>query len=146
MTKQRRHATYRLGLERLNSLDLRAHVVRDGLELVEELLRLVHDRLVLEHRAVVREVDGGRLSVELGLYPLCVRVALAEGLQGGDGLCTTPHISVSVSLSTINVAFHTLAETQRRVDASEVLVGEMQLLGHERVRITRHLPPPWLLL
>lgn len=117
--------TYRLGLKRLDRLDVRAHVVRDGLELAQELLRLVDDGLVAQHRAVVREVDRRRLRGERGVDALGVPVPLAERLEGCDGLCapctlrqhaTSPHPhSLSARL--------TLAETERGVDAGEVLRG-----------------------
>lgn len=66
---------------------MRVHVVRDGLEAREQLLRLVDDALVAQHRAVVREVDGRRLGGVLLRQALRLGVALAEGLQGGDGFC-----------------------------------------------------------
>lgn len=68
---------------------MRADVVGDGLEVLQDLLGLINDSLVFQDRPIVREVDGRGLGVELGLYPLCVRVALAEGLEGGNGLCST---------------------------------------------------------
>ena len=80
-------STHRLSLERLNGLDLRVHVVGDGLEVTEDLLGLVDDRLVAENRAVVLEVDRCRLCGELGMYPLGIHVALAEGLESSNGLC-----------------------------------------------------------
>lgn len=58
----------------------------DRLEVLQELLGLIDNSLVLEHRAVVCKVDGGRLGGVLCVYPLCVAVTLAEGLESGDGL------------------------------------------------------------
>ena len=75
-----------LSLEGLNRLDVRGDVVGDGLKVLQNLLRLINDGLVFEDRAVVGKVDGGGLSVELSLYPLCVRVALAEGLESSNSL------------------------------------------------------------
>lgn len=48
-----------LDLESLDSLELARDVVLGGLEGGEALLDFVDDGLVLEHGAVVREVDGG---------------------------------------------------------------------------------------
>ena len=62
-------------------------VVCHGLEITQDLLRLIDDGLVLQHGAVVREVDGRRSGVELAGDALGIRVALAERLQGCDGLC-----------------------------------------------------------
>ena len=81
------HETHRLGLERLNRLDLRAHIVGDGLEVAEDLLGLVDNGLVAEDRAVVCEVDGRRLGRELAMDALGVGIALPERLEGRDGLC-----------------------------------------------------------
>lgn len=78
--------TYRLCLESLDRLDMRAHVVRNGLEIAEDLLRLIHDSLVLKDGAVVLEVDGGRLRGVLSIDALSVRVPLAEGLESRDRL------------------------------------------------------------
>src|SRR6266702_8502492 len=79
--------SHRLGLERLDGFDVCTDVVRDGLEVTQDLLRLVDDRLVLQNGTVMRQVDGRRLGVELAGDALGFRVALAERLQGGDGLC-----------------------------------------------------------
>ncbi len=79
--------SHRLGLERLDGFDVCTDVVRDGLEVTQDLLRLVDDRLVLQNGAVMRQVDGRRLGVELAGDALGFRVALAECLQGCDGLC-----------------------------------------------------------
>ena len=79
--------TYSLDLEGLDSLDMRTNVVGDGLEVLQELLGLVNDSLVFENSTIVIEVDSGGLAVELSVYPLRVRVALAEGLESSDGLC-----------------------------------------------------------
>lgn len=81
--------TYSLNLEGLDSLDVRRHIVSDGLELFQKLLRLIYDSLVLQNRAVVREIDGSGLGSELCVHPLRVAVPLAEGLEGGDGLCAS---------------------------------------------------------
>ena len=80
-------ATYRLGLERLNSLDVCANVVRHRLELLQNLLSLIDDSLVLEHRTVVCEVDGRGLRVERAGDALGVAVPLPQGLQRSDGFC-----------------------------------------------------------
>lgn len=84
---RRKCTTYRLRLERLNRLDLRAHVIRDGLEPAEELLGFVYNGFVLQHRTVVREVDRRRRRCSLRVDALGIRVPLAEGLQRRDGLC-----------------------------------------------------------
>jgi len=75
-----------LHLEGLNRLDLSGEVVRRGLEGLEVLLDLVDDGLVLQDRAVVREVDGRRL-LRQRLHPAAgIFVALLERLEGGYGL------------------------------------------------------------
>ena len=79
--------THRLGFERLNRLDVCAHVVRDGFEVAEDLLSLVNDGLVAEDSAVVLEVNGRGLRSELCLNALGVAVPLAECLEGRNGLC-----------------------------------------------------------
>ena len=91
--------THGLGLERLNSLDLRAHVVRDGLEVAEDLLGLVDDSLVTENRTVVLEVDGRRLGSELALDALGIGVPLAERLEGRNSLCRRGGMSIGSSSS-----------------------------------------------
>lgn len=74
-----------LGLVGLNGLDLAADVVLLDLEAVELLLDVVDDGGVLEHAAVVREVDLLRLlGQDLNLAARVV-VALLEGLQGLGG-------------------------------------------------------------
>ena len=74
--------TYGLGLESLNSLDVCANIVSDGLEVFEKLLSLINDSLVLQDGTVVSEVDGCRLSSECALNTLGIHVPLAEGLEG----------------------------------------------------------------
>lgn len=80
--------THRLDLKRLDGLDVCAHVVGDRLELLQELLGLVNDGGVPQNRAVVSEVNSGGLRIELRVDALGIRVPLAEGLEGGDGLCS----------------------------------------------------------
>ena len=80
--------THGLRLKRLDRLDVRGNVVGDRLEVLNDLLGLVNDGLVLQHGAVVREVDGRRLRGILPVFALRVAVALAEGLDAGDGLCS----------------------------------------------------------
>ncbi len=81
--------THRLRLERLNSLDVRAHVVRDGLEFTEDLLGLVNNALVPENGAIVLEVDRRGLRRELRVDALGIAVPLAERLESRNGLCYT---------------------------------------------------------
>jgi hypothetical protein len=77
-----------LRLKRLNGLHLPINIIRRGLEVAEVLLDLVDDGLVLQDRAVVREVDLGGLFGELLHSAAGVFVALLEGLEGGGGLAT----------------------------------------------------------
>ena len=77
-----------LGLEGLDGLDVRVNVISDRLERADELLGLINDCLVLENGTVVGKVDGGGLLAERCSRALGVGVALAEGLQRGDGLCS----------------------------------------------------------
>ena len=81
-------STHSLSLERLNGLDLRVHVVGDGLEVLQDLLGLVDDRLVLEDGAVVRKVDCRGLRCESVARQRRIVVALPERLQSRNGLCT----------------------------------------------------------
>jgi hypothetical protein len=46
--------THGFGFERLDGLDVRADVVRDGLKVAQDLLRFVDDGFVLQNGAVVR--------------------------------------------------------------------------------------------
>ena len=78
--------THSLGFEGLNSLDGAADVVGHGLEVLQQLLRLVNNGLVLQHRAVMSEVDGCRLRGVLVGEPLGIGVSLSEGLNSGNGL------------------------------------------------------------
>ena len=82
--------TYSLGLEGLDSLDVSADIVCHGLVARQNFFCLIDNGLVLQNRAVVREVYGGRLSLKLAMYPLGVGVTLAEGLEGSDSLCKIP--------------------------------------------------------
>jgi hypothetical protein len=71
-----------LGLERLDGLDLAAHVVRGRLEGLELLLDLVDDGRVLERAAVSGEVDRLRQLRQLLNLAAGVIVALLEGDEG----------------------------------------------------------------
>lgn len=75
-----------LGLESLNGLDLAVDVVLLGLEGAELLLNVVDDGLVLEDTAVVGEVNGLLLLLELGELAAGVVVALLEGDKRVGGL------------------------------------------------------------
>lgn len=75
-----------LGLKGIDSLQLAGNIVGGGLEALEVLLDLVDDGLVLEHTAVVREVDGLRLLGQNLHLAAGVVVALLEGLQRCGGL------------------------------------------------------------
>jgi hypothetical protein len=59
---------------------LSVNIVRRGLEGAEVLLNLVDDGLVLQDRAVVREVDLGGLFGELLDATAGIFIALLEGL------------------------------------------------------------------
>jgi len=79
-------ALHSLRLKRLDSLDLAPDIVRLRLVRGVALLDLVDDGLVLEHGAVVCEVDGLRLLGEQGHFAARIVVALLEGLEGRGGL------------------------------------------------------------
>lgn len=81
-----RFDTHSLGLEGLNSLDGAADVVGHRLEVLQQLLGLVNNSLVLQHRAVMSEIDGCRLRGVLVGEPLGIGVSLSEGLNSGNGL------------------------------------------------------------
>lgn len=79
-------ALHSLGLKGIDSLNLTANIVGRRLEALEVALDLVNDGLVLQHVAVVGEVDGLRLlGKSLDLAARFV-VTLLEGLQGGGRL------------------------------------------------------------
>ena len=115
--------TYGLGLESLNSLDVCANIVSDGLEVFEKLLSLINDSLVLQDGTVVSEVDGCRLSSECALNTLGIHVPLAEGLEGGNGLCSLCGQYKLVD-RVLNILC-TLSETKGRVDLGEVLTKHL---------------------
>jgi hypothetical protein len=112
-----------------------ADVVRDGLEVAHGLLSLVHDGLVLEQRAVVRDVDSGGLVLESVGDALRVTVPLAERLERSDSLCECQvniHAYKSIYLR------RTLAKPERGVDARKVLkVERMGLSWHPVQDIVR---------
>lgn len=54
--------TNSLDLKRLDSLDVRTHIIRRRLEIVQQLFRLIHNGFILQHRTVVGKVDGGGLG------------------------------------------------------------------------------------
>ena len=87
-------STYCFGLESLDGLDVSANIVCHGLILLQDFFGLIDDSLVLQYRAVVGEVNGGRLSFKLSVYPLGVTVTLAEGLERRDGLCVRTSLLV----------------------------------------------------
>jgi len=74
-----------LGLERLDGLDLARDVVFLWLERGKLALDFVDDGRVLERRAVLGEVDGLGLLLQLLQLAAGVVVALFEGLKGGRG-------------------------------------------------------------
>ena len=73
--------THGLRLKRLDRLDVLANVVRHRLEVAEDFLSLVYDSLVLQDRAVVCDIDGGGLGLQLCSNTLSVCVSFAECLQ-----------------------------------------------------------------
>ena len=75
---------------------MRADVVGHGLEVAQDLLGLVDDGLVLEHGAVVLEVEGRRLRRQRVARQLRVMVPLAERLKRCDRLCVLGSASLSV--------------------------------------------------
>ena len=79
--------TDRLLLELINGLDVRRDVVCLGLVVLEQFFRLVDNRLVLQHRTVVRKIDSGWLRRQRAVDSLGVSMALAECLKSCDGLC-----------------------------------------------------------
>jgi hypothetical protein len=77
-----------LRLKSLNCLNLPRNIVGRRLEGAEVLLDLVNDSLVLQDRAVVGEVDSGRLFRKSLDTASGIFAALLEGLKGGCGLAT----------------------------------------------------------
>lgn len=81
-------ALHRLRLKRLDRLELPVHIVRCGFERVELGLQLVHDGLILQHPAVMREINAlRRLAEHLEFAPRVI-VALLERLQRSRGLAS----------------------------------------------------------
>ena len=78
-------AIHRLGLKRLNRLQLPAEIEFLRAELLHFPLDLVHDRRVGEQGAVVREIDGLGLGLQEGEFAAGVVVALFEGCEGRGG-------------------------------------------------------------
>lgn len=74
-----------LGLKGLDGLELLGDVVGDGLEVLVGGLDLVDNVLVLEGAAVGGEVDLGGLGGEVEELLAGLVIALAEGVEGGDG-------------------------------------------------------------
>lgn len=74
-----------LCLERLNGLHLSLNIVGGWLEGLELLLYIVDDGLVLEDSAVVGEIDGGGVLLELLDLSAGVVVALLESNEGVGG-------------------------------------------------------------
>lgn len=64
---------------------MRADIVCHGLEVPQQLLRLVDNGLVLENGAVVCEVDSGGLRGVVVRETHGVTISLAESLQRGNG-------------------------------------------------------------
>jgi hypothetical protein len=74
-------------LERADNLVKLLDVVVDGLEVGEDLGRLLDRTLVLEDALVVVQVDLGDGRLERGILVRRRGVARAEGLELGKGLC-----------------------------------------------------------
>lgn len=79
-------ALHSLGLECLDGLNLARDVVGGGLESLELLLDVVDDGRVLQHGAVVGEVDRLRLLRQNSHLAARIVVALLEGREGGRRL------------------------------------------------------------
>lgn len=62
MTSKKSDAAYSFGLECLDGLHMRIHIIGDRLEFLQNLLCFVHDGLVFQDRAIVGEVDGSGLG------------------------------------------------------------------------------------
>ena len=73
--------TNSLDLKRLNGLDVRAHIIRRRLEVFQQLFRLIYNGFILQHRTVVRKVDGGGLGRNGVGNSLRFEVAFTECLQ-----------------------------------------------------------------
>lgn len=63
-----------------------ANIICLWLELLQQLLCLIDNSLVLQYRAVVGKVDGRWLGRQSPVDSLSVGIALAEGLEGSNGL------------------------------------------------------------
>lgn len=72
-------------------------IVRLGLECVEALLDLVDDGSVLQHGAVVREVNGLGLLLEDAELSARIVVALLEALEGGSSLAFETKLRANLS-------------------------------------------------
>lgn len=79
---------------------MRGHVVCHRLKLLQQLLCFVNNGFVFQYIAVVREVDGSRLTSILTGKTLRFTMTFAESLEGRNRL---------------------LAQTKGRIDAGEIL-------------------------
>lgn len=121
---------------------MRVYIIGNGLERLQCTLRLVNHSLVLQHTAVVRNVDGRRLRGERGMNALRLGVPLAEGLEGGDGLCGTERVRRS-ELKGIRMG-RTFGKAETRVDTGKILCeGEVNDRCDARHGHSRR---PWPLL
>lgn len=78
-------ALHGLRLEGLNGLDLSAHIIGLWLECLELFFDLIDHGGVLQHGAVVGEVDGRRLFTQNGDLAAGVVISLLEGSEGTGG-------------------------------------------------------------
>jgi hypothetical protein len=76
------NTTYRLRFKCIDRPDMRLHIIRNRLEALQHTLSLVHHCLVLQHVAVVGDVDGRGLRGERRMDTLRFGMALAESLEG----------------------------------------------------------------
>jgi hypothetical protein len=74
-------------LEGLDGLDVRIHIISNGLEVLEDLFSLVNDGLVLQDGAVVIEVDGAGEAGVGTLETLSLAMTFTESLESRNGLC-----------------------------------------------------------
>lgn len=78
--------THRLGLKRINGLDVSSHVIRHWLKVLENFLGLIHNRLVLERALVERQVNVCPLLLEHRQVTPCILGTLSERLNGRRGV------------------------------------------------------------
>ena len=117
MQGEKTGTTNSLDLKRLNGLDVRAHIIRRRLEVFQQLFRLIHNGFILQHRTVVRKVDGGGLGRNGVGNSLRLEVAFTECLQWSNGF----YNEMKKVASWKEESKRTLSESKGGINTREIL-------------------------